>query len=465
MDILSKARIAVWLLAGVAASRLFANGGQGQAAMSPADRSAFNQAVAAMDAGQTQQAETGLRGLIARYPANGEISEELGLLYAGGGKLEQALPYFEQACKSEPASAVNHANLGAAWVKLNRPRQAAAELKIATALDPNNGATYSSLGQAYMLLQDAADAAPAFAQAARLEPSNADILYNWAVALNQIGRAAQAEKALAQIPEGEMSDEAESLAGDVEEALGHYLSAAEHYRKAATENPSEDNLEALCTEYLRHWAWEDARRIAEYGATRYPETAHLKLELGVALYGAKEFPAAATQFAALLQVNPGNTTYADMLGRTCGELPADNATCATLEDVAARPASNVAADVYAATRVLDRPHASADLDHAQAWLLRATAANPKMANAWYELGMLYAERADWPLCARVLEKAIALRPDFASAHYQLAAAYGHLNDSAGRKRELALFQAANEKEKRDVDSKVRDMVTFAANAR
>jgi tetratricopeptide (TPR) repeat protein len=418
-----------------------------------------------MDAGDTQQAETQLRGLLARNPANGEINEELGLLYAGGGNLEQALPYFEKACKSEPASAVNRANLGAAWLKLNRPRQAALELKIAAALDPNDGQTFSSLGQAYMLSQDAADAAPAFAKAARLEPANAVILYNWAVALNEVGRAAQAEMALAQIPEGQMSDQAESLAGYVEETLGHSLPAVEHYRKAAEENPSEDNLESLCAEYLRHWAWDDARKIAEYGAARYPESARLKLELGVALYGAKEFPGAAVQFAALLQAHPDNPTFADMLGRTCDELPADNTACATLEDVATRQTGNVAPDVYAATRILDRPHTAEDLDRAEKWLVRATATSPKMANGWYELGMLYAERADWPQCARALEKAIALRPEFASAHYQLAAAYGHLSNSAGRKRELALFQAANQKEKQDVNSKVRDMVTFAASAR
>ncbi len=465
MGILPGTTIVLWLLMTAAASPVLADGVRGQAAMSPADRSAFNQAVAAMDAGQMQQAEMDLRGLIARYPANGEVNEALGLLYAGGGKLERALPYFEQACRSEPASAVNRANLGAALLKLDRPRQATAELKIAATLDPSSGATFSSLGQAYMLSQDAADAAPAFAQAARLEPANADILYNWAVALSQLGRTAQAEKALAQIPEGEMSDEAESLAGDVEETLGHFLSAAEHFRKAATENPSEDNIEALCAEYLRHWAWEDARKIAAYGVSRYPESGRLKLELGVALYGAKEFPQAAAQFAGLLQANPDNTKYADMLGRTCGELPADNTACVTLEDVATRRTDNVAADVYAATRILDRPHAAEDLDRAQKWLVRATTANPKGSNAWYELGLIYAERADWPRCARALEESIALRPDFASAHYQLAAAYGHLNDPAGRKHELALFQAANEKEKQDVNSKVRDMVTFAANTR
>jgi tetratricopeptide (TPR) repeat protein len=350
-------------------------------------------------------------------------------------------------------------------LKLGRPKQAVAELKIAAALDPGNGQTLSSLGQAYMLLQDAADAAAAFSQAARLEPANTDILYNWAVALNQVGRPAQAAKALAQIPEGEMSDQAESLAGDVEETLGHFLPAVAHYRKAADENPSEDNLDALCVEYLRHWAWDDAQEIAEYGATRYPGSERLKLESGVALYGAKKFPEAAAEFAALLQADPDNKMFAEMLGRTCGELAGDNTACAALEEFATRHPDNSSAAVYAATHILDRPHTAEDLDHAERWLVRAMAANPKMADGWYELGVLYAERADWPQCARALEHAIALRQDFASAHYQLAAAYGHLNNPAGRKRELALFQSASEKEKQQVSSKIKDMMTFVANPR
>jgi tetratricopeptide (TPR) repeat protein len=465
MSVLSRARFVQWLPACVLALLAFTPGVQGQAAMSPADRNAFNQAVAEMDAGQTQQAEPELRRLIQHNPANGEINEALGLLYAGRGELERALPYFEQASKSEPRSAVNRANLGAAWLKLDRPRQAAAELKIAAALDPNNGQTLSSLGQAYMLLHDAADAATVFARAARLEPANADLLYNWAVALNQTGRAAQAEKALAQIPEGEMSDQAESLAGDVEETLGHFLPAVAHYRKAADENPSEDNLDALCVEYLRHWAWDDAQKIAEYGTARYPESKRLKLELGVALYGAKKFPEAAAEFAALLDADPDNKMFAEMLGHTCGELAGDNTACAALEGFAAQHPGNAAAAVYAAAHILDRPHTAGDLDLAESWLVRAMAADPTMADGWYELGVLYAERADWPQCARALEKAVALRPDFASAHYQLAAAYGHLNNPVGRKRELSLFQAASAKEKQQVSSKVKDMMTFVTNPR
>jgi predicted Zn-dependent protease len=465
MSVLSKTRFAQRLPLHVLALLAFVRGVQGQAVMSPSDRGAFGQAVAEMDAGQTQPAETELRRLLQRNPANGEINEALGLLYAGRGELQHALPYFEQACKREPASAINHANLGAAWLKIDRPRQAVVELKISAALDSKNAQTLSSLGQAYMLSQDATDAAAAFSQAARLEPANADILYNWAVALNQAGRTAQAETVLARLPAGEMSEQAESLAGDVEETLGHFLPAVEHYRKAAEENPSEDNLEALCVEYLRHWAWDDAQKTAEYGMAHYPGSERLKLELGVALYGAKKFAAAAGEFAALLESNPDSKTFAEMLGRTCGDLANDDASCAALEDVAARHTGNVVADVYAATRILDRPHIASDLDRAEKWLVAATTTNSKMADAWYEQGVLYAVRADWPRCARAQERAIALRPDFASAHYQLAAAYGHLNDPAGRKRELSLFQAASEKEKQQVSSKIEDMMTFVTNPR
>lgn len=84
----------------------------------------------------------------------------------------------------------------------------------------------------------------------------------------------------------------------------------------------------------------------------------------------------------------------------------------------------------------------------------------KLADAWYQYGLLEAERNRWPENARMLERATALRPDFASAHYQLAIAYAHLGQDSDRKKELALFQTYSQKEKERVDTEVRRMTVF-----
>lgn len=60
----------------------------------------------------------------------------------------------------------------------------------------------------------------------------------------------------------------------------------------------------------------------------------------------------------------------------------------------------------------------------------------------------------------MLEKATALEPGLASAHYQLANAYGHLGRESDRKKELALFQKYSLQEKTHVDTEVRAMTVF-----
>jgi predicted Zn-dependent protease len=428
--------------------------------MTAADRIALRQALADADAGRSQQAEPVLRRLAHRYPQNDQAAEALGLIYAENGSIPEALPYLERACRTAPRSAVNHANLGTAWLELGKAQPAAEELKTAARLDPRNPATLSALGQAEMLLQDPAGAAAAFGQAAALQPAAADLLYNWAVALADAGQTQRAADVLDRIPENQKTDQAESLAGDLDERLGLFMKAVTHDRRAAELNPSAANLYALCVEFLRHWTWTDAQKTAEYGVARYPDSAQLQVALGVALYGQKHFPQAAHVFALLLQRAPDSSAYAGMLGRTCTEMAGTNPDCLGIEDFARNHPGNEEAAVYAARQILDRPHTGADLEQAGKLLENATAADPRNAEAWYETGRLDAEWNQWQGSADALQKASALHPDDAAAHYQLANAYGHLGRPADRKRELALYESCSKKEKDTVDEKVRAMTVF-----
>ncbi len=431
-----------------------------QTAMSPADRSEFSRALADVDAGRSQAAEPILRRLAGQYPANDQVNEAMGLVYADLGDMTQALPWLQRACQDAPDSALDHANLGAAWLKLGKGREAAEQLRIAARLDPGTAETWSDLGQAYMSLQEATTAARAFSQASSLGMKDPGLLYNWALALSETGDNAKAEQVLSEIPRSQMSDQAESLAGEVEEKLGHFLPAVQHDQNAAEKNPSEANLYALCVEYLRHWAWDGAERTATYGAEKYPGSVPLKLALGVALYGDKKFPEAAHDFADLLHADPNDSMAADMLGRTCGEFAGGNPDCDALESFAQQHTENASAAVYAARQVLEGEHSAADVETAQKLLTRATDANPKLADAWYELGVADVERQQWEQSAQMLEKAIALRPAFAAAHYQLAHADEHLHRPEDRKRELALFQMYSQQEKDEVNARVREMTVF-----
>jgi len=429
-------------------------------AMTSADQVALRQALVDANAGRSDAAEPVLRRLAALYPGNDQAAEALGLLYAESGSIEEALPLLERACRDAPRSAVDHANLGTAWLKLGKVAQAAQELSLAARLDPGNAETLSALGQADILLRQPAKAAERLAQAAAIEPANADLLYNWAVALADEGLTRRAVEVLAGIPENAKSSQAESLAGDLDEKLGHYLAAVRHDQRAAEMNPSESNLYSLSAEFLRHWAWTDAEKTAQYGVGRYPGSVNLQLALGVALYGEKNFPRSAHIFAALLQREPDSDMVANMLGRTCAEMAGSSADCRGLENFAVRYPGNTAAAVYAAQQILDRPDTGADLDEVQRLLSNARAHDPRNGDAWYETGLLDAARSRWQASAAALEKATALKPDDAAAHYHLAIAWDHLGRQRDRQRELALFASCRQKEKNAVDEKVRAMTVF-----
>lgn len=413
-----------------------------------------------MDAGKPEQAEPVLRRLAERYPSNDQVNEALGLIYAERGEMTRALPYLQRACRNAPNSPLDHANLGTAWLKLGRARDAANELATAGRLDAHNAETFSALGQAYMLLHDSADAAHAFSQAATLAEPSPDLLYNWALALSGASQTAMAAKVLERIPADQSTDQSESLAGDVEEKLGDFKAAAQHYQKAVEINPSEANLYVLVVEFLRHWTWDAAATTASYSVQKYPESTRLQLALGVAMYGDKRFPDAARVFDGLLQKDPPNTVYADMLGRTCGEIAAGNENCAALVGFSNQHPRNSSAAFYAARQILSQPHSADDLDTAEKLLKRATSTDPKLAEAWYQYGLLEAERNQWAECARMQERATELQPDLASAHYQLAIAYGHMGRDSDRRKQLALFQTYNQQEKEHVNNEVRRMTVF-----
>jgi predicted Zn-dependent protease len=428
--------------------------------MTAADQAALRQALVDANAGRADAAEPVLRRLASRYPENDQASEALGLLYAENGSIREALPLLRRACRDAPRSAVDHANLGTAWLKLGNVPLAARQLSLAARLDPNNRETLSALGQAEMMLRNWTAAEKAFARAGAIGPAPPDLLYNWAVALADEGLTQRAAEVLARIPEGEKSDQAESLAGDLDEILGHPLAAVRHDQRAAQMNPSEANLYALCVEYLRHWTWPDAEKTAEYGVARYPRSVQLQLALGVALYGEKNFPRSAHVFAALLAREPNSDMVAEMLGRTCAEMAGGNAGCLGLVDFAARHPANAAAAVYASQQILDRPDTSADLDEVARLLSNARTANPQNADAWYETGLLDADRSQWQASADALRKATALAPGNAAAHYHLAIAWDHLGREKARQQELALFASCSRKEKDAVDKKVRAMTVF-----
>jgi len=88
--------------------------------------------------GQKADAERELRQALALNPKYAAVMVDLGALLASGGKVAEALPYFEQALPSRSADPVLLGNLAGAYELLGRSADARGVYQRLLALDPNS---------------------------------------------------------------------------------------------------------------------------------------------------------------------------------------------------------------------------------------------------------------------------------------------------------------------------------------
>jgi tetratricopeptide (TPR) repeat protein len=395
----------------------------------------FQAAMAAQDHGDLKQAESLLLDLHQKHPGIFAVDESLGMLYIGEQKFEKALPFLQAGVKDQPQSDVAHVNLGASYYKLHRNEEALKEFQIAARLNPKKAETQQSLGQLLMETHHPAQAAEAFATALALDPGNADLLLNRAQALIDANHPEEAKRVLASFPNADNSAAAQSLLGDLDEKTGAYREAAEHYSRAVALDPTEDNVWNLAFELLRHWSFEAAAAELESAVIKFPQSTRLRLGLGTAYFGKANFGKAVPVFAELLQQDPENALYAELLGMSCtAALDAVQSECNVLVHYAQMHPKDAKVAVAAAAGLMQGTPDSEQIDMAYRLLHGAIAADPKLADARYRLGLLDQEQNNWARSIPSLESAIALKPDYAQAHYRLSMAYWR----AGRKPEAKI---------------------------
>ena len=285
--------------------------------------------------------------------------------------------------------------------------------------------------------------------------------HDWALALLNAGRAQEAVGVL-QGGAGVASNAgAQELLGEAEEKLGHFQPAVEHFQKAAELEPSETNLLAYGNELLQHWTFPAAIEIFKYGHGRYPVSDRMTTGLGVAYFGNNDFAHAAEVFHAQLVARPGDAGVADLLGRSCSAAVSTEVQgCGELVRFAEGHPANASANLYAAISLLHGEADAASTAKAVTLLRQALAADPKLAEAWYQLAVAQQQGQQWVESAASLEKATALRPGYAEAHYRLARAYGHMGRKEDAAQQIALQQKSAQ-EAKDADTRrMQEVMTF-----
>ena len=258
------------------------------------------------------------------------------------------------------------------------------------------------------------------------------------------------------------------FAGDRAEGSGDPLAAVREYELAVHLDPSEQNYFAWGTELLLHRAIKPAVEVFTKGSVAHPKSARMLAGLGAALYAGGSYSDAARRVCEASDLQPADPTPYLFLGQMEKAAP-DPLPC-VVEKLARlthdQPANALGNYYYAValwkqSRGAEKePANSPSLDQAQALLRKALTADPKLDDAYVQLGVLYFARGNFPQAISAYKKAIEANPQSSEAHYRLALAYKRTGEEEKSQQELQLYKQADKTEAAATEQQRREIRQF-----
>ena len=425
----------------------------------------FAAAVAAYQAGDYTKALRELEVLLATYPNSFEINEMTGLVYVALGQDDKANPYLARAVELRPNVVAAGTTLATNLLRLNRQTEAEAMFRKVVGLEPGSYDANHNLGVFYLQTGRLVLAIPYLERAYQINPRAYNNAYDLALAYKQTGNL---EKARSQLQELiRVSDRAELhvLLGEVEEKAGHYLAAAAHYEKAVRMDPSENNILAWGAELLLHQTFEPAAEVFKAGLGRYPRSYRLEAGLGIALYGLGQFDEGTRAFFQASDMNPSEPLLLVFLGQAYENLspPVAAEVRSRLKRFMETDPRNASVRYYYAMSLWkqrqNQPQA-AELTEIESLLRTAIALDPKYADAYLQLGILYASQRKYSDAIGQYQQALKNKPDAAVVHYRLGQALARNGETARAQQEFAEFERLRAREVADTDKQTAEIKQF-----
>ena len=216
-----------------------------------------NLGAALMGRGEIDAAVAHYEKALELKPGYAEAHNNLGLALAARGRFDAAVAHYEKALELKPGYAEAHNNLGLALAARGRLDAAVAQYEEALAIKPDYGDAYYNLGVALAKLDRMDAAVASYRKAVEFEPDSANAQSNLGNALAARGQADAAiacyQRALAIKPDhvDALNSLGLALAG-----LGRLDAAIAQYRKALAIKP--DYAERTTTSA---WPWPRAVKL------------------------------------------------------------------------------------------------------------------------------------------------------------------------------------------------------------
>ncbi len=263
-----------------------------------------------------------------------------------------------------------------------------------------------------------------------------------------------------------IADDAEGhrLLGELDEQLNEPLEAVREYEHAVRMDPTEQNYFEWGTELLLHKAADPAVEVFTRGSSAHPKSARMRTGLGAALYASGSWEEAARSLCAASDLQPSDPAPYVFLGKiektSPSPLPCSEEKLARF---AQQQPGNALANFYYAISVWKREKGSEDpagRKHAEALLEKAVAIDPKLDEAYLQLGMLHSARRDFEQAIRDYKKAIDVNPRLGEAHRELGLIYQRTGDKAKAQREFAAYQEIEKAEAAEREREQRELRQF-----
>jgi Flp pilus assembly protein TadD len=317
------------------------------------------------------------------------------------------------------------------------------------------------------------------------EPGSFEANQNLGKSLADHGKPAEAVPYLLHASQLNPKDPAvHHLLGTVQERLGNPLEAVREYQHAAELDPSEPNLFDWGTELLTHRALEPATEVFAKGNRLFPKSVRMLVALGVSWYARGSYDQAAEYLVNASDLAPGDPTPYLFLGKmqSVETTPSEGSVERLARFAQLQPDNALANYSYAVGLWKGSSKEAAipgdnNAEHSarvEALLLKAVHLDPKLGEAYLQLGILYAQRADFPRAIAAYQKAIEVSPEESSAqfdemleesHYRLAQAYLRSGDKIRAQEELKLHDQLAKKTKQDAERERREIQEFVISLR
>ncbi len=185
------------------------------------------------DQGRFSEAVEAYRQASTLDPVRPELFNNLGNALTALGHLSEAEVVFGQAITLRPSYPSALQNLGNVLVRQGRTPEAIACWEQVVTIDPQRVEVFHQLGRLHEDAQNLEQAERCFRRAAELEPQVANRFNHWGIALRKLGRLDEAQRVFEQALQlhPDFAEARANLAG-VLQWVGRPLEAIEHFRRA-----------------------------------------------------------------------------------------------------------------------------------------------------------------------------------------------------------------------------------------